>query len=121
MNVTCDKTGVSDCSVAINAAIQAANPGDVIYLPTGKYRLDQPVYLSKDDITLRGQDTNTILFSDKTIYMVVMGGNAALSPTPANITSGYEKGSTTLTLDSTAGMTVGDIIRVIPLIRRPMK
>ena len=113
VNVTCDKTGVSDCSVAINAAIQAANPGDVVFLSNGWYRCNQPIFLNKDNVTLRGESTNAIIFSGSSNYLMTMGGQDPLTGEAQNsITAGYQKGSTTLTLSSVVGYTVGDIVRI---------
>lgn len=50
----------------INAAIQAANPGDTIKLSPGTYEITNPVIL-KSDITLEG-DLTTIYVSDKELF-----------------------------------------------------
>src|SRR5688572_26706877 len=39
-----DRTGASNATPAIQAAIDAATAGDIVYLPAGKYRVDSTVY-----------------------------------------------------------------------------
>jgi len=50
-----DNTGAADTQSAIMQAIAAAKDDDVVYLPTGRYRLDKSIYFgTKSRITLRG-------------------------------------------------------------------
>lgn len=43
-----------DDAAAINAALRAARPGDVVIIPAGTFHLDRPVVLETDGVTLRG-------------------------------------------------------------------
>jgi PKD repeat protein len=94
----------------IEAAINACPAGQVVQLSAGTYNLTTQVRIyNKSDWTLRGAGMG------KTI--ITGGSSAAFSlgqapwttdwaaPTP--ITSGYQEGSTSITLASTAGVTVG--------------
>lgn len=43
-----------DDAGAINAALRAARPGDVVAIPAGTFHLDRPVVLETDGVALRG-------------------------------------------------------------------
>lgn len=103
-----DKTGQTNASSAINAAISAANSNDVVYLPAGNYLLQDPVTL-KSFVTVRGAGmTNTI------VHYVKSWGNAFAMGTGWNwlwnnpsapnnsIVSGFSKGSSNLVFASTS-------------------
>lgn len=54
-----DKTGVADCTAAFQAAIDAANPGGVVFVPPGIYRLNltSPTTLTlKPGVTITGPE-----------------------------------------------------------------
>lgn len=110
-----DKTGVADAVPAITAAIAAAAPEDVVYLPAGTYRFDSPVN-PKNNITIRGAGMGNTLIR----YMAPWGSafnvgsesdylwNYPLTP----MTAGLSAGSTTITVGSTSGFIVGGIIQI---------
>ncbi len=69
-----DKTGTSDASAKIQAAIEACPENQVVYLPAGTYRIDKPIdFRQKKKITLRGAGTSTLLVDHTS------GGNAMIS------------------------------------------
>lgn len=52
---TANNSGGADASVPIQNAVNAAVSGDVIYLPSGTYRFDSPVFIGyKNGVTVRG-------------------------------------------------------------------
>lgn len=64
-----DNTGATDASTAIQNAINAATTNDVVYLPTGVYRLDSGLTIggTKDSITIRGAFDFALSRSENTI------------------------------------------------------
>lgn len=110
-----DKTGATNASPAINAAIKAAQINEVVYLPAGRYRVDSEITL-KHSITLRGAgpDKTTIVpnggfdvikLSHYSLPLWVQDQNPVVS-------SPVTKGTTTFTVSNTADFTVGWIAQV---------
>jgi hypothetical protein len=110
-----DNKGLSDAASAIQNAINACPPNQVVYMPPGTYRINSPIKFGfRKGITLRGAGTNTVLV-DRTA-----GGNGMInigddsiwqgmgSGTP--ITDGLEKGSTKLTVASASGLRTGMLV-----------
>lgn len=94
-----DNTGAADAQPAIAQAIAKAAPDEVVYLPSGTYRLNAGISLgTKAKITLRGDGP------DKTILRgsvsVGAGGGDWWYPNRLKIdlAAGAEKGATALTL-----------------------
>jgi hypothetical protein len=108
-----DNTGASNAQPAIQAAIQAATAGQVVYLPAGVYRLDSALgfgqgWLAKNDITLRGAGMGqTSLVGNFTGTVMIVVSNTDSVATPSAITAGLAKGSTTITLADTSSYGVG--------------
>jgi hypothetical protein len=53
--------GKANDAPAIQAAIDAAQPGDTIHFPSGTYRLDASVVVGKSGITLWGDGTGSVI------------------------------------------------------------
>jgi Pectate lyase superfamily protein len=49
-----DPTGKTDSTVAIQDALTAAAPGQVVYLPLGTYLISSPLVIQTNGVTLRG-------------------------------------------------------------------
>jgi hypothetical protein len=110
-----DSTGVSDCTSAIQSAINAAVSNDVVYLPTGHYKILSALYVDKSNITLRGDGkTNSIIFAGNTssINPQIKVGHDAQNSADYTVASTPHKGDLTLTLTSASGITVGGIYRL---------
>jgi hypothetical protein len=115
-----DSTGVSDATGAIQAAINAAPPGTVVYLPPGTYRIGGTIG-GKNNITLRGAGLSTVLAS-RTPHNVISAGPQtdyawaqepyAEPKTGNTVTAGLTKGSTALTIADTSAFSVGQMIQV---------
>jgi hypothetical protein len=56
-----DKTGVAESHRAIQAALDAASPGDVVCLPAGTYKLASTLTLRKSRVTVRGDGPRTLV------------------------------------------------------------
>lgn len=114
-----DKTGATNASSAIQAAINAAAPGQVVYLPAGTYRIDGMLYLGsqRSNITLRGAGMDaTVLDCRMNNNAIYVGSNSDYrwdNPSTNNIViGGQTKGSTTLTVADTSPFNVGNILNL---------
>jgi hypothetical protein len=110
-----DNRGSSDASIAIQDAINACPPNQVVYMPAGAYRIDSPIKFGfRKNITLRGAGTNTVLINRTSggNGMINIGGDSIWhgmgSGTP--IIGGFEKGSTKLTVVSPSGLHTGMLV-----------
>jgi hypothetical protein len=113
-----DNTGARDAAAAIQAAVRAANSGDVVFLPAGIYRLDTLVNIphDKDGITVRGAGMEATVLDVRTNTAFSVGSGSDYQwgwPSSNNtITGGAMKGSSTLSLASTAAFSIGQIIKI---------
>jgi len=126
-NGTCATLNPGATVTDINNAIAACSNG-VVYLNAGTYTLSDGItFVGTSNVTLRGAgpDQTTLVFSGRDgcgglgADICVMGptgywvGSPQVQPggsNSANWTAGYAKGTTQITLDSTAGLTVGTIL-----------
>lgn len=104
-----DPTGASDSATAINNAILAIGAGQKVTFPNGKYRINTPIVISGVPQCLLWGSSSTNVTIDShvssglnSIYFHGVGVN-----TTNIISSGYQRGSTNLTLASTTGITTG--------------
>ena len=105
----------------ITAAISNCPSGQVVKLNPGTYNLSGGiVFDNKSNVTLRGAgpDQTFLIFNGGNGCMglwadvcIKNGGKSSDNPgTVANWTSGYAKGSTSITLSTTSGLSVGDML-----------
>jgi hypothetical protein len=110
-----DKTGASNASNAIQAAIDAAAPNDVIYLPAGTYRIESTL-TPKNDVTVRGAGvglTTLKPFGDALAFSARFSSNGFWdASTYPIVTAGATKGSTTLSVADTSSFIVGNMVQV---------
>ncbi len=114
-----DKTGATDAKAAIQAAINAATTGQVVYLPAGTYRLDGSltVDFQKDNITIRGAGVGVTFLDcrsgNSAIYVGTSSDYQHNWPSSGNtITAGLSKDSTTLTMADTSAFAVGNMVQI---------
>jgi hypothetical protein len=110
-------------SAAIQAAVNAFTPGDVIYLPAGTYRMDDTVNVigNRDNITIRGAGETTIIhaycapvFSVGSTTTYLWGNPDSAFPVADNIvTAGMTAGSTVLTIADTTPFVAGELIQIV--------
>jgi Pectate lyase superfamily protein len=109
-----DKTGTSDASAKIQAAIEACPENQVVYLPAGTYRIDKPIdFRQKKKITLRGAGMSTLLVDHTNggNAMISIGGDSVqMLASGTAITAGLSKGSAEVTVDSATGFSVGMLV-----------
>jgi hypothetical protein len=108
--------GIVDASSAIAEAIDQCPEGQVVYIPSGTYRLDNRVYRAyANNITIRGAGIgNTILKAGSNISQVLLLGTADW-PRPTSgiaISGGANSGSTVLTVSNSSSIIVGNLVRV---------
>jgi hypothetical protein len=88
--------GVTDATAAFQAAINSCPAGQVIYIPEGTYRLTNTLTISKG-IVLRGAGPDkTRLISSSPSQAIMFNGGGQLGY--IDIVSGYNRGSTSMTL-----------------------
>jgi hypothetical protein len=81
----------------INTAIQNCNNG-VVFLNAGSYPLSDTISLNRNNVTLRGAGPGKTILLSTTELMNIGGGD----PTNyVDVVSGYQRGSTSMTLAST--------------------
>ena len=96
----------------INSAIQNCNNG-VVFLNAGTYTITGTINLNKNNVTLRGAGPGqTIIVANSNMGELIIIGSVAGEDSPVSISSGYTKGSISLTLASIGSISVGDYIYV---------
>lgn len=133
--VIADTTGVINAQPAIQAAINACPPNEVVLLPPGTYRLNYHLTM-KTDITLRGAGPRgavtspTVLeyhrpeYFDPTLGVGLTRGPVVVrfkdpsfsapidsSAVPVSLIGGYSKGSTTVSTANNSWQ-IGDVILI---------
>jgi hypothetical protein len=118
---TCATLNPGATAAQINSAIAACPSGQVVKLNAGTYTLATGLkFNGKSNVALRGAgpDLTFLVFVGSTSCMVgntdicISDGAGLYPPNPggsANWTAGYAKGTTSITLSSTAGLAVGDV------------
>lgn len=112
-----DRTGGSNASAAIQAAINSAGANDVVFLPAGRYQIGTILYIphNKDYITVRGEGAATVLDARVgTVFSVGSGSDYQWRWPSSNnaIVAGLSKGSTSIELQNASAFNVGQIIQI---------
>jgi hypothetical protein len=106
--------GATNAAPAINDALEACGPDQVVYLPPGTYRLDETIDLgTKSRVTLRGAGMGrTILEPADDLGAAIATGQAGLSDEIA-VLGGSTKGSTEITVADASGIEPGMLLDII--------
>ncbi len=112
-----DRTGTTDATAAIQAAINAATAGDVVYLPAGTYLCNGSLSTGyKSEISVRGAGDSTILVSKANSTFIQIGGgsdyNWSWPPTGHVVTGGLAKGSKQITVADGSLYQVGQLLQL---------
>ena len=115
-----DNTGATDASVAINAAIDAAVPGDLVYLPAGTYRLDSGLAVEhdQDGITIRGAGVGVTIIDLRANTGIGLGTGGYFTDNSQVVTGtggsagSWPKGATVLNVASSAAYVTGYLARI---------
>jgi Pectate lyase superfamily protein len=124
--------GVTDDTAALQAALDALVPGDALLLPAGTYKLESPIFLRTKNVTIRGAGIGkTTIKPTRSLFDVYGQGTCnagtnkgygwckgffeidstvASYTTLATVTATAARGSTTLSVDSSASLAVGQEI-----------
>jgi hypothetical protein len=102
--------GTTDATSVIQAAISSCPVGQVVYIPSGTYKVSGTISVNKG-IVLRGAGSGSTVINLGGTGKFTMTGSSGTSFNQT-ISSGYTKGSTSLTLTSTSGLSVGDYVAV---------
>lgn len=128
--VVCTTVGVGASAATVQAAYNACPAGQAVLLPSGTYNWTTGILMNRANVTIRGAGadlTRVIVAGDGTtagcgglgagfcIYST--NGNLFESPTYQRTwTSGFTKGTTQITVSSTANMAVGGLLYLNQLI-----
>ena len=117
--------GVTDDTNAFLDALKAANAGTIL-IPAGRYVVSQQLKINRGGVVLRGEGRDkTVLIFSKSLADL-LGANASWSwsgglinfegydsgQSIAAVTSAAKRGDTTIELSSTAGLNVGQAVRL---------
>ena len=94
---------------SIQSAINACPDHTVINIPAGSYSLPSGLSVTHP-VVLSGAGVSTVLTLGNQIKVSPYGGGWPGALTVDNLTGGYTKGSQTVTVDSTAGLSVGKTV-----------
>lgn len=105
----------TDNSGSLQTAIDNAEAGTVFYFPTGTFVFNTTIYM-KDSIVLLGDCVaNTTLKFDLAgeAKPSIWWKSENLAASATNITAGYEKGTTQITVDDPTGFKVGEYAEIM--------
>lgn len=102
--------GTTDATSGIQTAINNCPVGQVVYLSSGTYKVSGSISVKKG-IVLRGAGRGSTVINLGGTGSFTMTGSSGTSFNQT-ISSGYTKGSTSLMLASTSGLSVGDYVAV---------
>ncbi len=110
-----DADSNTDNAIAINEYIANASVGDILLIPEGEWNISSLIIfqengLGYNGITLRGVTTETSVLNATVNGGIVVGGSGGTTDTL--ITDGISKGSTSITVTSTADFSVGKLMRI---------
>lgn len=105
-----DSSGAVDVTSLIQAALNACPSGQVVKLPPGTFRINGTITMP-NNVTLRGSGPSTVLSSFGSPAGLIQFGTSGVQWDPTSITevinSGATTGSTSITLPTATGVSVG--------------
>jgi len=115
--------GTRDDSEALQAAINACPPGQVVHIPQGTYRISQSLIINKG-IVVRGEGpakTKIIQHAPSHVFIIqgtgtsfwyaAVGGHPELGIVQS-LRSGYSRGSDTVVISDSSECAVGDVVLI---------
>ena len=109
-----DNTGAADATSAIQSAINAASAGSVVYLPAGTYLVSGGLSITKA-ISLSGDGPNLTVIKyvgTSASATVISCSSSGSRGNAINVTGGSTKESTSITVASTTGISVGTYLMI---------
>jgi Pectate lyase superfamily protein len=107
--------GITDDTAAIQSALNAAQNGQVVYLPTGTYNVSSTLSWANKQIVLRGDGPAATRIISSAYGNLIYINTSSDRGSWIGITAGFQKGATALTLTSGSGFSVGDFIIISQL------
>ena len=104
--------GVTDARSAIQTAINSCPPNQVVYLPPGTYYLSGGISM-RNGVVLRGAGpANTVLITNvaSDVGSGLLNASSTSRGARINITAGYAKGTSTITVADASTINSGDYI-----------
>jgi hypothetical protein len=109
--------GVTDDTKAIQAALDAAQANEVVYLPESTYLIGRTLNISRPNISIRGDGpASTIIHMTDNVGVPIINFNYLHSWSPrVPVTSACTQRPTQITLTASNGIKVGDIVVISQL------
>ncbi len=115
-----DKTGATDASADINAAILAASPGDLVWIPAGTYRCDNAIVIYHDDdgVTVRGAGPGLTIIDGRNTAGIGLGAGGAFTASTQTVTGtggsagSWPKGATVLNVADSSAYVAGYLAKI---------
>jgi hypothetical protein len=106
----------SATAAQINTALANCPDDQVVYLSAGTYTINDMIEITNSRVTLRGAGMGQTIINVGGSWtggyaVIYVHGTGSFDPNVVgNWTAGYTQGSTSITLSSVAGLSIGDII-----------
>jgi len=128
LSVTNKPNGTNDISAALQNLINTVPTPGAIFIPSGRWYINNRVYLNRSGVVLRGEagtelyepqslseidgvdPTTTQLYSNG--HGFIVAGGSKPTTQVATITANAPKGATNLTITATGSLAVGDLIQI---------
>src|SRR5262249_10331230 len=96
----------------IDDALAKCPSNQVVFLRTGTYDLNDTIHVRGNGVTLRGSGPDKTILNNTQISIIGLDNDYPHDPPPfvADWTCGFARGTTNLTLSTTAGLQVGNIL-----------
>jgi PKD repeat protein len=104
--------GISNDTAAIQQAIANCPSRSAVYLPAGTYRLTSQLSIGTKSIVLRGDGPGRTFLKSESGGQGISIAEESGPILSRGLSSGYTKGSTTITVSSVSGLSVGNYILV---------
>ena len=104
-----------DNATAIQNAINAATAGQVIYIPTGTYKINSMLNMNGSGVTIRGDGPTLSIIQGTAVMgaqMLQIGTQVYMTENKETVSGTKTKGTTALTVASSTGYEVGQLCAV---------
>ena len=115
VNASTYGNGSSDATAGIQAAINACPAGQVVSLSAGTFKISSPPVFLNKGITLRGAGPGSTTLSEPDgggQPVIVMGSRWPSFTGSTNLTANAVKGAYSVTVASTTGLSVGQLVLI---------